>query len=688
MVEPRSGAFRPEIQALRALAVTLVVVFHLFPRVLPGGYVGVDVFFVISGFLITGQLGRELERTGRIRLGRFWARRARRLLPASFAVLVACAIATLALVPMIEWRQFLGEIRASALYVENWHLAAAAVDYQSSDAPPSPVKHYWSLSAEEQFYVVWPLLMIVAALLARRLRSTRLRAPVAWTLALAAALSLGAALVLVAATPTSAYYLSVTRAWEFAAGGLLALAGDRLQIASGGRAALSWAGLAAIGGAAVAYGPGTRIPGWPALVPVLGAVAVIAAGLPRGRLSSRSLLVPAPVQFLGDVSYSAYLWHWPLIVFAPYALSAAGTTDRIAILGLTVLAAWLSKTCIEDPYRRGGRLGRVPPRTILAAAAAVTAAALALPLAGLWRVQQEISEAQTAAQHVLSKRPACFGAAARDLARRPCLHGPAVTTVVPEPLAATAEPNAACHERRREPPITTCGFGMLRGRPTIALVGDSHASHWRGALDDAARRLGWRGVSVTHTGCAFSHAIKRADPARRAACRAWNNAVPRWLERHPGIHTVFVSGITGGAVAAAPGRTRFATEVMGYRAAWAELPASVHRIVVLRDTPRVPTVTAGCVQDAMNSRRLAGPACAVPRAVALQPDPAVAAARAPGTGRTTAVVDLTRTICDTKRCFPVVGGALVFKDTHHLTATFSRSLGPQLSRRLRSLERH
>ena len=182
MTRPDTGAaqrsgpagLRPEIQALRAAAVLLVVVAHLWPSLLPGGYVGVDVFFAISGFLITSLLLREIDRTGQLSLSAFWARRARQILPAALVTLLFCAIATIVFVPLTYWQQFLNELRASTAYVQNWQLAESAVDYFAADNGPSPVQHFWSLSAEEQFYVVWPVLLLLAVGLTRK-RSVRVR---------------------------------------------------------------------------------------------------------------------------------------------------------------------------------------------------------------------------------------------------------------------------------------------------------------------------------------------------------------------------------------------------------------------------------------------------------------------------------------------------------------------------------
>jgi len=280
----------------------------------PGGFAGVDVFFAISGFLITSLLLREAERDGRVSLSGFWARRARRILPAALLTILAGAIATIVLVPLTQWQQFLGEMRASTAYVQNWQLAGDAVDYLASANAPSPVQHYWSLSIEEQFYLVWPVLIAVALVATRGRQAAPRRRLVALVLATATALSLLYSMLDTAADPAAAYFVTPTRAWELGAGALLALAGPFGRSPTFARAVLSWLGLAAIVVAALTYSGATPFPGYAALLPVLGALAVIRAGAPAWRLAPTRLMAFAPVQRLGDISYSVYLCHWPLII--------------------------------------------------------------------------------------------------------------------------------------------------------------------------------------------------------------------------------------------------------------------------------------------------------------------------------------------------------------------------------------
>jgi peptidoglycan/LPS O-acetylase OafA/YrhL len=685
--------WRPEIQALRALAVTLVVSAHIWPDLVPGGYVGVDVFFAVSGFLITSLLVEEIVTNGRIALTAFWARRARRILPAALVTLLACAIATMALVPSHRWDAFLTEIAASAAYVENWQLAHAAVDYFAKADGVSPVQHYWSLSVEEQFYLVWPLLLLGAVALTRG-RSPRARVgALAGAMGLLTAVSLAWSILHTPADPEAAYFVTPTRAWEFGAGGVLALLPQLSRSPALLRAALSWLGLAAILVAGFAYGPQTIFPGSAALLPVLGALAVIRAGAPDHRLAPTRLFALAPVQRTGDLSYSLYLWHWPLLVLIPYAGHLPDGVFQAVVLEATVALAWLSKRYVEDPVRTATGLLRRPART-LALAGVATLLVLAVPAAGALHVQQAVDHDKQATKDLVGSHPRCFGAAARPpgdgtgVAAGACVNPQLADKVVPTPVEAANSPNTPCEVVERLGRVRACAFGRpaAGARETVALVGDSHASHWRAAFDEVAKQRGWHGLSVTHTGCPLSRATAKLPEPALTECLEWNRDTLRWFAGHPEIHRVFVAQHTGGAIIGHPGPRRFAAQVRGYRRVWAALPKTVQQVVVLRDTPKMRTATLDCVQQAMDAGRAPASACAVPRAIALEPDPAVAAARQMANGRPRmGTIDLTDTLCDRRSCYPVVGGALTFKDIDHLTTVFAATLGPYLQEAVQAL---
>jgi hypothetical protein len=246
--------------------------------------------------------------------------------------------------------------------------------------------------------------------------------------------------------------------------------------------------------------------------------------------------------------------------------------------------------------------------------------------------------------------------------------------VVPTPIEAAKRRNAPCELHVGLPSVCEFGVPARRAERTIALIGDSHASHWRAAVAVLAERNGWHGLSMTHSGCPFSKATKVLVQPALSQCLAWNRAVLRFLRRHPEVKTVFVS-----EVYPAGGKSAWESGVAGYAAAWRALPRTVEEVFVIRDTPKAQAGTASCVQEALRRRRPAGAVCALPRRSALDADPAAVAAARSGAARVHAL-DLTRFICDPRRCFPVVGGALVYKDEHHLTTVFAQTLAPFLQR--------
>ena len=276
----------------------------------------------------------------------------------------------------------------------------------------------------------------------------------------------------------------------------------------------------------------------------------------------------------------------------------------------------------------------------------------------------------------------CLGAAARDPQRR-CRADPGSLRVVPDPRDAPTAPGAPCKTVERSGEVDVCAFGAAAHRAvaTVALVGDSHAAHWRGALAVVAEREGWRALSIMRSGCPLSTALRNLQPAsRRDACAEWKRQVFEWFTRHPEVGTVFVSGLSGGTgVVPDVASSEFETSVAGYQGAWRALPATVQRIVVIRDTPKMRGHRIACVERAMARGRPPGAACALPRRRAFDPDPIVEAARREGSSRVR-LVDLTRFFCGRRRCYPVIGGVLVCKDSTHLTAAFSRTLGPYLLR--------
>ncbi len=336
-----------------------MVAYHAGLPGISGGYVGVDVFFVISGFLITGLLWQELAGTGQLSLTAFFARRIRRLLPTAVLVLVATLGASWLWLAPLRVPSVARDAAAAALYAANYRFALQGTDYLSAHAAPSPVQHFWSLGVEEQFYLLWPVLLVLAAAVIRPARLTR--AGAAWALGVLAAGSLALSLVLTDRAQPWAFYSLPTRAWELAGGGVLALVAPRLrQLPNPGATALGWSGLAGVGWAVVAYSPDTQYPGTAALLPVAGAMAVIAAGCAHPRSGPDLLLARRPMQQIGRLSYSLYLWHWPVLIIG--ATLVHGSLARAGLVGLSVLlaAATVRTRCAERAASSGCRPAHLP----------------------------------------------------------------------------------------------------------------------------------------------------------------------------------------------------------------------------------------------------------------------------------------------------------------------------------------
>lgn len=667
---------RPEIQALRALAVIGVLLFHLWPQRLTGGYVGVDVFFVVSGFLITDHLVREYERRGRVDLPSFWARRARRLLPASLLVLALTAVAVYLWIPVVRWAQFGWEIIAGAFYVENWALASQSVDYMATSNAKSPVQHFWTLGVEEQFYLVWPIVLALAAVVAVRAGRRGARG-MAWAVGGIVAASFVYSVVFTWASPSIAYYSTFTRAWEFGAGALLAMALRRHAVPFRPAVAtvLSWLGFALIAATMVVYSGATPFPSYTALVPVVGTALVIASGAPRARLSPTPLMAWRPVQFVGDVSYGVYLWHWPLIVLIPYITGHPLTTlECLAILAVSLVLGWASKRFVEDPVRSLPALSRGRARRSLLGAltAMIAVTALALPLA-LYTVP--------APPRTADEPPNCWGAAA--MTDPAC--GPADAIDLVSPAAAFAADLPSDTVRACEITVELATFrrcDLAAGEPGarhVALVGDSHATRWVEAFERAAEDDGFALSTYLVSGCPLVSAeplggVWGYDPVGAQLCPQPTSAVLADITADPAITDVVLTNRTRLYLSGSESDHPLTPAPVA--ATIRTLQAAGKNVIVLADYPeirKVPQQGGGSAIDCLSLRDTSG--CWMPRADADFTDPMRQAAQSAGAP----VIDLTDQFCDADRCLWQIGGLVVYTDDNHLTRSFSASLAPALS---------
>lgn len=671
----RRHVFRADIQALRALAVGLVLLNHLWPDHLSGGYIGVDIFFVISGFLITSQLKREVDSTGTVKLARFWSRRAKRLLPAAILVLIASAMITAWTVPVTSARAAYTQIGAAGAYVLNWVLSAASLDYFAHSVL-SPVTHYWSLSVEEQFYAVWPLLILLGLLLSRS-HSARIRHWMMFgTLCLVFVGSLALAVWSVQTVRNAAYFQTTGRAWEFAAGGLIALLPAKEWRSSRAKVLASWTLCAVVLVCAVTYGPATGFPGPAALVPIAATAVLIWFGDGGSPLSPQRVFAVRPVQFMGDISYSLYLWHWPLIVAATFLTGHLTALAKVGILAVTFLLSWLTKRYVEDTVRfaKGPVLGK-PGRVLV-----VTAAAVAIVLGGTTAASANIgNRARTAAEHLYAQslHPGeCFGAGA-TLRGADCLTGHRLAN--PDSLLIAADNQrpgisngSVCLQPRGASTVANCSFGVANGTQSlnVALVGDSHAGMWAPALSRIAVKSGMRVTTYLEAVCAATAdpgVVYGPDRTTAAGCRAWRKQVIDKIAADPTIDVVITSSNDRNYVTESTGATDPGD---GYVTAWREWLAAGKRVVAINDVPQHPSFVPDCIARSSTSID----PCAIPIAPFVSPSPLGVAATKIHNPRFS-YLDFQDIMCDNV-CHSVIGGIPAYVDSDHLSASFVRSFVP------------
>lgn len=674
-----AARFRPDIQGLRALAVGLVVIYHVWPGALPGGFVGVDVFFVISGYLIVGSLVRELSRTGTIGLTAFYGRRIRRLLPAAASVLLVTLAMTVLIFPEGRWQGVARDAVASSLNIQNWNQAFSTTSYAGATAAVSPLQHYWSLAVEEQFYLLVPVLLLGVAAAVRRLRlRCSLRTAALATVCAVTVLSFVHSVLFSASSPDLAYFFTTTRIWELGLGGILAVAAANRALPRAVSITAGWAGILLICISAATFSTAMLFPGWVALAPTVGAALCVLAGsrsdAVRPWASAAWWQSLRPVAYLGDISYSLYLWHWPVTVFAVYVLGrGAGPYSGAMIVGTSVVLGALSTRYIERPFRHfegkspgPGRHGAVrasyrPVYALAAVLITVPVAAAAVPYA---MVQQKIDA--LAADYDFDAYPGAMAFDAADPAEVP--DGQPLR---PAPAAAMSDQPALAEGCIAYDPAETdyseCIYGDPNGSKSIVLVGDSHAAHFMSPLDIAAKENGFRLYVLTRNGCPFNAMPLSSDTFTYTNCSSQNlQTVQDILAIAPDL--VVTSAMRPSSYAKALSWTWDAPQdaVDGYVDVLDPLQKAGIRIGVIGDIPYPEASMPECVVEKTDAAE-----CTVPNpALSNEPDPLFeAAARIDGAR----AVDLTGYFCDDTGCPGVIGNVLAYRD-NHITDTFARTL--------------
>ncbi|GAB2886221.1 acyltransferase family protein [Nocardioides pacificus] len=703
--------FRGDIQGLRALAVVTVIVSHFDIGPFTGGFIGVDVFFVISGFLISDLLYRELGREGSISLRRFYARRARRILPAATLVVLVTTVASVIVLSALDAAEVVWDAIWASLFAANFRFASVGTDYFAQDQGTSPLQHYWSLAVEEQFYLLWPLLLLVATgwHRLRRWQAARgagedpapgpLRVPrltVFVLLVVGTVASFAWSVVLTRTDPTDAYFSPFARAWELGAGALVALVAPALarRFTHFTRAALSSTGLLLIAAATLFFIDATPFPGHAALLPVVGTAMVLLSGATTS--DRRPLLRPplplqalawAPIRVVGDWSYSLYLWHWPVLVLAQARIGRdLRLSEALVAVAVTFALAAATYRWVETPFRDPVRWS-VPRSLVLYPVSVALIAATAL--GGSRWTEWQTSERGDAPAVTLDD----FGVEdveKYDIAKDPAVGLVQASTVAAENgVALPSDLSPDLVDLRDDVAEGDCdysdAFGTLcpQGDPdagrTLAVLGDSHGRHWIPAFEQIAESAGW----TTH------YFVKPRCTAARVTVTSWNSDDPwsacddfrDWVqeqltELRPDVTIVSTS---------APGRgvwqgDEFLTDEDDVAAAFRDgladllgrLAPLTERLLVLDDVPTLSTDPADCLTT---GRPDLGTCLAAPtERSALMSTMTRQAAQSTGTE----LVDPRRWFCVGQKCPVVVGSTITYRDPGHITTTYAASLAEPL----------
>ncbi|CAN2199044.1 COG1835 Predicted acyltransferases [Candidatus Nanopelagicaceae bacterium] len=608
----------PQIQALRAFAAMLVVIYHA--GITSGGYIGVDIFYVISGYLITGLLLRELDKTGTLGLRAFYLRRVKRLLPTSFFVLFITAITAWYLYPS-SMRADLGkDIAAAGIYISNYLFAFWQMDYQNLSAIPPVVIHYWSLAVEEQFYLFWPFIILLLYKKGGRRRVGQ--GVVAISIA-----SFLFSLYQTSVEPIWAFYSLPTRAWELGVGALLLYIPARIKFSQN----YLWIALALFIYGTFIFRDSTPFPGTAALVPVFATAISVAAVHSWPKILNR-VGTHRVIQWLGEISYPLYLWHWPLLVIpAVYLGRGLHIYEKLICVLATLIFADLTHRFIEEPLRHA----QLPAKTVIRGGVIATAISLSMGLA----INSSHSDVVTLADG--SKY--------------------SLAEIMKKPLVY----DDGCHVNNGETSSPDCTYGLRGAKRKIVLFGDSHAAQWFPTLEKLAEEKGFELISLTKSACP-GPAVTKVDTGeyKNKDCFAWREyAFNRIKKINP--DAVLVSGFQHFEVP-----SQYSSRESWWREGevktYKSLQGSSQHIIYISDTPHpnrdIPSCIAAGNLDRCNGSERSTPIFS------------------PGYQK----INPTSWLCD-RNCPGVIDGLVTYRDSSHLSVAMARALSPQLEAALTQL---
>jgi peptidoglycan/LPS O-acetylase OafA/YrhL len=652
---------RPEIQGLRTVASLLVAVYHIWLGRVSGG---VDVFFVVSGFLITRSLLGQLEREGKVDALKFWARLVQRLFPNALFILLVVLAGTVLFLPQFRWPSTFDEILASTFYFENWQLATGAVDYLARDNAKSPVQHYWALAVQGQFYFLWPWIFQFARLLSDKLKIERLRALRAVFVSLFI-LSLGYSITRTHTDQAFTYFDTLARIWEFSMGAFLAV--WRVPVLGNfTRTWISWLGLLMIVLCGVLLRVSTLFPGYAALWPTSAVALILIAGAaPPTRWSATRLLGSKVLSGFGDVSYAFYLWHWPLLVFVQYfsEKNEVGSGYGLLILLLSALLAYSTTRWLESPIRSSALATTKP---FLFGLSLLTPNLLALGLWGGWMMYRTGQTDGFDSTHYPGARVVRPGAQWTQVKEYPVLPSPLeVKDSLPKIYGD------GCHQTHKGTEPVSCEYGDPRANEVWALVGGSHSAQWLPTLEPIAKNRHFKIVSFTKSSCRFGLPQIPGKPGTKSyACEVWSSNVVKKLVALKPKFAFMTATIGHGPKEVIP---------PAYPRRWRQLAELGINVIAIRDNPWFMFDVPECVEkwgrDSSKCSRQRSDVLASYDVLHSRKD----------IPKNVRFLDFSDYFCQGAVCPPVIGNMLVYRDKHHITTLYASTLTEVLEKELTSI---
>ncbi|SOC37552.1 acyltransferase family protein [Salinicoccus kekensis] len=647
--------FRPEIEGVRAVAAILIAIYHIWLGNVSGG---VDVFFVVSGFLITASLLSMYERNGSIDVIGYLLKLGKRLFPTAFAILLFILITSFLFLPQSQWTDTLREILAAMFYFENWMLAFNSVDYLAQNNAASPVQHFWAMSTQFQFYIIWTAVLIIAVFIARIMRIAP-RKSLFTILITLFIVSLSYSVYITTVNQPWAYFDTFARVWEFATGGILFLIIGNITLNKSTSFIFGWVGFIGLISCGLILQVSTMFPGYAALWPVASAVLILLAGNNGGKLSVYQILGSKPLVKFGGISYGFYLWHWPLLIlyFNFTGNESVSIIHGVSIILAAIILSYLTTNIVEKPIRVRKEMSK--PNTALVL---IGIASPLIILAGAWSFHINELQAQTslasAKSSDMSEYPGAmvFDSNVSDLSEIPEVDFLPQLINVKDDLPRSYDDG--CHQQVEETEVIRCEYGETENPDqTLALVGGSHSTHWLPALEIYAEETNTKIVNYTKGNCRFSsEAYLVSTPEARETCEEWVDGVTEELvEEKPDI--IFTTADA----------TEWEGIPEGYAEKWEELEENDINVFAIKDNPRVEYDIPGCIEE----YGVENEGCYLENDLEDYTEDMEELDLS-----NVYYADLTDKFCEVDVCKPIVGNVLVYRDDHHITKTYSETLAP------------